>query len=565
MTTTDGGASPWWGGSLAAWLGWLILTVYTFSTALVSVRADNDIWWHLKSGAYIAEHGIPKNDVFNFKAENLEWHNHEWLSQVIFHGAASVGESVGIGPIRGAIFFNALLTWLTISLVYLLSRYLSGRWVVAFIVAVACVAIGRRMFYVRPPTVTNLMLVLQLWLLIGVSEGWFRRAWLWLLVPGIALWTNLHGGWMAGGVVLAFWAFEHGLAIFRERLPNMPVDAPPQRLTVPFLCALLPACLLATLCNPYLYHLYELPKRVLSDGELVRAIGELASPNFFFVIDFELWTLALFAMALMFRPRRVSLFEILVFFFFLHQAMQHVRHLSLFALMMVPVASRLIAAGLEMKEESLRAAWPRMMRVPSIGLGLMGCLFAAWVLVNPREGGSWTNPFTERSYPGRNLQLLANPEGYLREAFPARLCDYVELAEISGPVFNQNYNAGYLIWRLAPERARVFSDSRFDIFGGDLMRLEDRIVGADPRPVEVEGRTLPFWRAALAEVDWIIARENTALWHELHHQAEGDIDWMPVAAFPENGLEIWIRATPASVADEGRWEAARRLVSVTKP
>ncbi|MBI1290913.1 hypothetical protein GC173_06665 [bacterium] len=565
MTTNDAASKPWFSGTLAAWLGWLVLSVYTLSAAIVPVRSDNDIWWHLKSGEYIAANGIPKHDVFNFKAEDLEWHNHEWLSQVILYEAAHVLDRMGLGEIRGAILFNALIIWLTITLVYTMSRYLSGRWVVAFLVSVACVAIGRRMFYVRPPTITNLMLVLEMMLLIGVNEGRIRRGWLWLLVPGIALWTNLHGGWMAGGVVLGCWAIGQAMAIFKDRLPRVPIDPPPVTLSFASLAALLPACLLATFCNPYIYHLYELPKRVLSDALLVQSIGELASPNFFFVIDFELWTLALFAIALMVRSRRVSIFEILIFFFFLHQAMQHVRHLSLFAIMMVPVASRLLGAALDMKESALRDHWPRLLRTPSIATAAIGCLFASWVLINPREGGMWSQPLTERSYPGRNLQWAAQPEGYVREAFPARLCDFVELADISGPMFNQNYYAGYLIWRLSPDRSRVFSDSRFDIFGGDLMRLENRIVGADPTPVEHDGKQVPFWRAALSDVDWVIAKQNTALWYELHQQAGASAEWLGLASFPENDLEVWIRATPENVAAEGRWESARRLVNAAKP
>jgi len=552
-------------GWVVGLVGWLLLSIYTFSACLVPVRADNDIWWHLKSGEYIAEHGIPKHDVFNFKAEDMEWHNHEWLSQLLLHGAATIGEQTGLGPIRGAIVFNGIITWVTLSLLYLLAKRLSGRWVVAFLVAVACVAIGRRMFYVRPPTITNLMLVLQLWLLIGASEGWFRRGWLWLLVPMIALWTNLHGGWMAAGVVLACWSIDQALAAWRDRLPQLPIDPPTQPVGIRFLLPFLPACLFATFFNPYIYHLYTLPARVLKDAELVRSIGELNAPDLFFVIDFELWTIGLFAVALLVRGWQRRLFEILIFFFFLHQAMQHVRHLSLFSVMMVPIAARLLGALLEELEQALRARWSVGLRVPSVALAGIGLYFMAWVVVNPREGGRWSQPFTERSYPGRNLQFLAMENGYIREAFPSRLCDFVELADISGPMFNQNYNAGYLIWRLAPERARVYTDSRFDIFGGALMRLENRIMGADPTPVLLDGETLPFWRAALREVDWIVLRQNTALWAELQQQPEASREWLGVAAFADTGLEVWVRASAENVADEKRWESARMLVGATRP
>lgn len=547
-------------------LFWLLLSAFTFSAALVPIRSDNDVWWHLKSGWFISENGIPKNDVFNFKATSLEWHNHEWLSQVLYWKSFEIGEAFGIGGIRGAIVFNAVVIWLTVSGLYLLAWRISGRWVVAFLIGVAIVAIGRRMFYVRPPTITNFMLMLQLWLLVGVTSGWLRARWLLLLGPMIALWTNLHGGWMAAGVVLAAWLLEQGLAHARRWLPRLPVALPENPAPLRILAVALLLALVATVCNPYLWHLYALPGRVLTDFQLVRAIGELRSPDFYFVIDFELFVLGTLAAALLCRPTRLPLWEILIHLFFLHQAIQHVRHLSLFSVLMVPLTARLLGMALISAEVAV-AEWRAAAR-PAVRFAplLIASYWLMWVLINPREGGQLLGPGFPASYPGRNAQLLAQPHGYDRDRFPARVCDFVELAGIRGNVFNENYLAGYLIWRLAPDTAMVFSDSRFDIFGGDLMRLEERVVAGSDVPVTIDGETQPLWRAALRDVDWILARAGTGLWQQLMDQRGGDdAEWLPVASWTNSNLQVWIRATDESRASLAEFDGPRRLTGATLP
>src|SRR5262245_23781241 len=43
---------------------------------------DPDMWWHLRTGQLICEHGIPRHDVFSFTATDHTWITHEWLSEV---------------------------------------------------------------------------------------------------------------------------------------------------------------------------------------------------------------------------------------------------------------------------------------------------------------------------------------------------------------------------------------------------------------------------------------------------------------------------------------------------
>src|SRR5690606_31095869 len=124
---------------------------------------------------------------------------------------------------------------------------------------------------------------------------------------------------------------------------------------------------------------------------------ELAPPDFYFVVDFKLAVIGFLVLAVlaMVRGFRPQIFEILIFAFFLHQALNHVRHLSLFSIMMVPLYARVLASAVL----GWNADVTKYIRSGIIALALF---LASWVIINPREGGMWTNPLTPRSYPGRN-------------------------------------------------------------------------------------------------------------------------------------------------------------------
>jgi hypothetical protein len=83
-------------------LVWVIFSFVVFSVGTVPIRADNDCWWHVKSGKFIVENGLPEKDVFTYTAADTEWHNHEWLAQVIFYKVYQAGDASGFGGLARA-------------------------------------------------------------------------------------------------------------------------------------------------------------------------------------------------------------------------------------------------------------------------------------------------------------------------------------------------------------------------------------------------------------------------------------------------------------------------------
>lgn len=526
------------GGPWAAALSVAVIAALSLSVACVPIRSDNDCWWHVKSGKYIAENGLPETDVFSFTAADHRWHNHEWLAQWLMWKVYESGESSRLGGWRAVILAKSLVIAGFVTLAMLLAWRLSGNWWLALLLAVFVLAVGRRTYYPRPPVISNLMIVMLLLLVTSIHEGWLDRKFAWAIPPFFALWSNLHGGWMAGLVIVIAYAAGDGLAAWRRA--RLPFSPPPSPISPRTWAALLAATVVATWANPSGWHLYALPARVLGDKELVASIGELQSPNFLFTRFFEVAILGLVFLGATVRRHRARFAEVVIVVFFLHQALQHVRHLLLFAVVMVPFAARLFgdfgAALRDFLDGLLAGRGGRVHGAAHfVVVGAMVAAFGGLLLMNYPE---------QVSYPERNRALFADRRGYDRHAFPSVLVDYILLAELEGRMYNQNHYAGYLIWRLSPERHLVFSDPRFDIFGGEIWRDEQRIAAGDLG-------TLDKW-----DVQWAITTAGSPLasWF-----AAPDSGWAIGADFGRVNMtrtpwQVWIRETPenASMVERGR-------------
>lgn len=505
--------------------------------SLVPIRSDNDCWWHVRTGElllaeFAAGRFLPTHDLLSFTAEDYEWHNHEWLAQAGMALAFKAGDASGFGGWRGVILLKSMVLCAWIAVVLFLARRLSRNWWIALLVAVLAIAIGRRTYYPRPPVLSNLLIAWLLVVLVFVQNGWWDRKWLWTIPPLFAVWTNLHGAWLAGGVILGAYAAGDMLAQ-AKRIPS-PFEAPPAPAPWRMWILVGAATLLATLANPYGWRLYELPARVLTDRELVASIGELQPPVLQFTRIFLGFVFAVLAAGLLTRRFRPRFGELAIFLFFLFQGLEHVRHLLLFAVAMVPMAARLAGT---LREEVADALDARSAGTMALATGI-----AVWGLTLVNYPFVRTDP-----YPPRFAAFWTNTRGYEAHRFPAALCDFVELARLEGRMFNENHYAGYIIWRLSPHQHRVFSDPRFDIFGGDIWRQEDIVAtGFEPADPRFES-----WRDVLDrwDIQWAIQRPGTGGHARM---AAPDSGWASVALFDfrvtTRPMEVFVRDTPDNAA-----------------
>src|SRR6185295_13321159 len=67
-------------------LGWIFTAFFgVFGWAIgLAKLTDNSFFWHLKTGEYILDHGIPHHDVFSYTAPGTKWVAQSWLAEVTY-------------------------------------------------------------------------------------------------------------------------------------------------------------------------------------------------------------------------------------------------------------------------------------------------------------------------------------------------------------------------------------------------------------------------------------------------------------------------------------------------
>ncbi|MFZ0760836.1 MAG: hypothetical protein WAM69_12885, partial [Candidatus Sulfotelmatobacter sp.] len=71
---------------------------------------DPDLWWHLKTGQYIAEHeSVPHADLFSYTRAGKPWVTHEWLTELLLYEVERTAGWAGLilvfAAVLGAAFF----------------------------------------------------------------------------------------------------------------------------------------------------------------------------------------------------------------------------------------------------------------------------------------------------------------------------------------------------------------------------------------------------------------------------------------------------------------------------
>jgi hypothetical protein len=440
-----------------------------FSFGATPIRSCNDVWWHLKTGQLIVETGgLPEIDPFNHVAEaaGIVWHNHEWLGQIAMWRVFEAGEALGLGGFQALILAKSLLLALTYAALALCAGRFAGATLPGVVAAIIAAEVGRRTFYDRPPVYTYALLVALYALLHAARVEKIRLRWVALIVfPMFVLWANIHGGWAAGLVLLAAFAggafLEQAGGLYR-RAPLAEYPARVIRGAAPWF-GLTALAGLGTLLTPSGLHLYEMFSKVMGDPFLVANIGELQPPAVAWTGPFWLTLLALFVLSAAIPKRFPWAAEYLLVPFFAWQAIHHVRHLTLYGLLMAPTLAWLIAEALRGLPKGIAG----LARLLLLGATL---IFVVYGLAMRSEGGTFLE---------RNAALLGGQE-YLEEAYPAREADFLLEARLPGKLFNLDNYAGFLIWRLAPVPYQVYSDPRFDIFGGWIAQEANSIIAAEP-------------------------------------------------------------------------------------
>ena len=465
---------------------------------------DPDLWWHLRTGQWIAENGrIPHSDHFSFTRAGQPWISHEWLSELVFYELWKHGGAAAL------IALSAIVTTAGFMLLYLrcLPQGGPGHWAAA---ATAFGAVAAAPSWgARPQMFTFALASLLLWLL---EAGEHRPRLLFWIPPLFLLWLNLHAGFALGPALIL--AYAVGLLLETAVGSTAWHQARPILLRV---LLLLLACLALMPLNPSGAQLYRYPFDTLRSPGMRSFIVEWFSPDFhqwLYRPFLLLWLLVLTALATSrWRPKGRVIVPLLLTAF---AALDAVRHIPIFVLVAAPgIAAALTAAGGTHVSKSARPGAPAPEPVSSRFQPLFNAtvliLMAGFAMVN------W-------------VSLARNQDARVAERFPERAVSFLRAGHYPERIFVYYDWGGYAIWKLYPEY-RVFVDGRADLYGDDLLRQSIQTV--------VEIRT--GWRDVLDrwKVEAVLVPPSCALAQALLL----DPNWH--AAFRDSRAIILLRTHPA--------------------
>jgi hypothetical protein len=384
---------------------------------------DPDLWFHLKLGQVVWNtHSIPSTDTFSFTASGHSWTAHEWLAELGMYAVYH------LGGYSGLMLAFSILASLLFVLVYVLCYQCCESALVAFMGGVCAWFFATVGLAIRPLLLGHIFLVLELIVLESAWRG--RRRLLWLLPPLFAVWVNCHGSYFFGmGVVLVYC-----ICSFANGRWGLVVAEPWDRKGRKLLGAILILCGVALCVNPVGVHLLLYPLNVaFQQATSLNVIDEWLPPDLRSLrgVGMIVAVVGILLVSLL-RQSKLQLRELLILAMAFALAMQHVRLLFVFGIVVSPVLSGVLAPllGRDGKREH------------PIANGLLMAAFLVTVVC---------------VFPGR-----AAIQQQIRKTSPTGAVDYIRRTGLSGPMLNDYVFGDYLIWALPEEK--VFVDGRGDVF-----------------------------------------------------------------------------------------------------
>jgi len=294
---------------------WIGIGVYAFLLAVGNrLLNDPDTLWQVTVGQWIIDNrAVPHTDVYSFTMLGQPWISTQWLAQVAYAASYALGGWAGPVVLAAAALAATFL---------LVARFLGARLTesATLVFAAAALALMSPHMLARPHVLAMPVMVAWVGGLVAAAD---RRAApsLWLL-PLIALWANLHGGFVLGIALMAPLALDAAL--------NAPAQA---RLALLARWAAFGVlALLASCVTPYGWDSLLASRKILSLGAALATITEWRPADFSSIGALELTLLAGFGLALL-RGVTLPPIRILLLLGLIHMALNHDRNLEVLALL----------------------------------------------------------------------------------------------------------------------------------------------------------------------------------------------------------------------------------------
>jgi len=480
-----------------------------------------DLWWHVRFGQAVLRLGhLVRHDPYSYTAAGHYWNNHEWLAEVLM---AAIFNHAGV---FGLILMKLACTSVVIVFLAAALAETGSSTLVQFAVLIGSAVVIKPHMQFRPQSFTFALLAVLIYLF--TRDAYRRAGRLWLAIPILALWANLHGVFIMGIAAIGTYSAVSGLQdVMAGRGYQRAIR----------LAAITGAAILVTLATPYgigtwlmvghalrnpytrvvivewqplasaaLEH-WQQHKFVISNYDI--AIAMMAATGISWALTIEADDLPLFAIA-----------AVMVVAAFMSTRNLPIAMIALAAPLArdSPGAGQNMAAAKEISKPPQRSGW--------INQAVLIALSLVIFVQSGLFSRSLTSPFP----------------------YPTSACEFMKQHQLRGNILSTYQWGEYLIWN-TPE-SKVFIDGRYDtvypleiIYKFALFNFNlpggDRILDEFPHDYVLIEPDSPSRKMMDSRADWkLIYQDNEARLYARADSAAAKIPGVPVtgdsraAAFP---------------------------------
>lgn len=375
--------------------------------------AQNDTWWHLRSGREMWDTGsLLTTERFSHTAFGTEFHDYWWLTELTFYALFTWGGPILLTVFAGACAFAAVFgSW----------RLMRGSWESRLVLLLFLIVATTPEWSVRPQVVSLLFLVGAMYLF--VNE---RSQWLPLLC---IVWANTHPQ-VIFALLIAGAAVIEAVIWSRDRIKRDTLVAV--------------GCAAALMVSPYGWRYWQTLLNTVAISKAMQ-LQEYRTPLDWGSLPFWIAAAALIVLTLLKRGslvgwRRTDRIFLISACALATASLGAARNIAFFAVVAAPVLSQL-ATGPH-----------RIRRVEAAPLGAAAytMVLVALLLTTVGVRMCWTGGGTRLGWQPLSSALVN------------------AIQRCQGPMFNSLEDGGYLMWAL-PSR-RIFVDSRMHAYSLDLLR-----------------------------------------------------------------------------------------------
>lgn len=448
----------WVAGCLAA----AVLFGLVAFAANIEIK-DMDLWLHLAAGKHIIQYlSVPKADFLSCTITGTSWVNHEWLFQALVY---PVYHAFGV---EGLISLRAGVVFLTFALLFFLG-YTRGRLFGPVAVLILVLLVYQLRMTLRPDVFSLLFFALY----VVILGAHLDKRWpLWVIVLIQIVWTNTHGFFVLGPVVVLA-ALAGEWAKRRVRLPfewndiGRLSEAEYRRLKL-----MLPVVMLACLVNPYFVKgaLYPFGVFFSSGGEskiFFDQIQELQRPFGWHTLwswqPYFPYRLLILISALSFvcNRRKIDVSALLLWFIFLLFSLSALRNIVFFAF------AAYFAFLANFQYVSVPEFLPPRCRNVKFLSGCSVILSAVLIVWMLDYGGRLS---LRGYYDFDRFERKSEYGGVSLRNFPRKAADFLIVNNIQGNFFNDFNSGAYLLGRVSPG-VKVFIDGRTEVYGAEFYKM----------------------------------------------------------------------------------------------